>query len=86
MRIIEVIRKSAKEQIRSFWILALTVVMAPFFVGVYYLINESSRPSYDILVLNQDKGFISEKEVINHGDEFIKIARSESIATSEIPL
>ncbi len=86
MRIIEIIRKSAREQIRSFWILALTVVMAPFFVGVYYLINESSRPSYDILILNQDKGCIWEDQRINHGDEFIRLAHSQFLATNDIPL
>jgi ABC-2 type transport system permease protein len=60
--------------------------MAPFFVGVYYLINESSRPSYDILVLNQDKGYISERQKINHGDEFIGFAHSQFLATNNIPL
>jgi len=86
MRILEVIRKSSKEQLRSFWILVLTVVMAPFFVGVYYLINESTLPSYDILILNQDKGVLLNNIMINHGDNLLMMSESELIKGIEIPL
>jgi ABC-2 type transport system permease protein len=86
MRIIEVIRKSTKEQLRSFWILALTVVMAPFFVGVYYLMNETTKPSYDILILNRDKGVIVENNLVNHGEKLLLMAESELIAGIEIPV
>jgi ABC-2 type transport system permease protein len=86
MKISEVIRKSAREQVRSFWILLLTVIMAPFFVGVYYLINESSKPGYDILILNQDKGIVSENKIINRGEELMYSAESQVILNIEIPL
>jgi ABC-2 type transport system permease protein len=86
MRIIEVIRKTTLEQLRSFWILLLTVVMAPFFVGVYYLINESSRPSYDIIIVNHDKGCISANIRINHGEELLLTAESETIKGIELPV
>jgi ABC-2 type transport system permease protein len=63
MKLASVIRKSAREQARHFWILFLTVAMAPFFVVVYYLISESYQPSYDVLLLNQDRGV----EDVNYG-------------------
>jgi ABC-2 type transport system permease protein len=56
MKLASVIRKSAREQLRHFWILFLTIAMAPFFVGVYYLISETYQPTYDVLLLNQDQG------------------------------
>ena len=72
MKLISVIRKSIKEQWRHSWILILTITMAPFFVYVYYLIIESSKPSYDLLVLNRDKGIRQETGVINYGDRLIE--------------
>ncbi len=51
MRLLAVIRKSLKEQFRQIWILLLTVSMAPFFILVYYLIEEASSPSYDIVLV-----------------------------------
>jgi len=86
MRIIEVIRKTAKEQIRNFWVFALTIVMAPFFAGVYYLISESTKPSYDVLILNQDKGITIEGTNINHGKEFVKLCLNDSSLNNDFPL
>lgn len=86
MKILEVIRKSIKEQIRSFWILSLTLVMAPFFVGVYYMINESSKPVYEILILNHDKGTLSDSKTVNYGEELLKYSESVCDTTTDIPL
>jgi ABC-2 type transport system permease protein len=86
MRIIQVIRKSVKEQIRSYWILTLTVLMAPFFVGVYFLINESSKPSYDILFINYDKGSIVDNKPINFGNELFQFAKEEISKKTDNPL
>jgi len=71
MRITGVIKKSLKEQARSFWLLLLTVSTAPFFVLVYDLITESYAPVYDILILNNDKGMIDTGN-INLGDTLIQ--------------
>jgi len=69
MKFIAVIYKSLVEQLRSFWLLVLTIVTAPFFVVVYNLINESYKPSYDILMVNNDKGiFLDSTGAINLGD------------------
>ncbi len=56
MKLYAVIKKSLTEQLRNFWILLLTISMAPFFVFLYYLFIEASNPHYDILLLNQDAG------------------------------
>jgi ABC-2 type transport system permease protein len=70
MRITGVIKKSMKEQARSFWLLLLTISTAPFFVMVYDLITESYAPVYDILVLNNDEGLPS-AGTFNLGDSLI---------------
>lgn len=56
MRILSILRKSLKEQLRSFWVVLLSLSMGPFFIFVYYLINESSSPQYKVIVVNSDKG------------------------------
>jgi ABC-2 type transport system permease protein len=66
MKMISVFRKSVREQIRQYWVLILTISMAPFFIVVYFLINEASRPHYDLLVLYQDRGIETEAERLNY--------------------
>ncbi len=83
---LSVIRKSLKEQVRSFWMLVLTVSMAPFFVLIYYLINESTQPEYDIIILNQDEGILVQDEQINYGDQILETLESLETDTLTIPL
>jgi ABC-2 type transport system permease protein len=86
MKLLSVIKKSTKEQIRHFWIFFLTVSMAPFFIVVYYLINEASKPHYDLLILNQDKGIEVLSEKLNYGDLLIEGIRIVENGTFDIPL
>ena len=44
MRWYLVFRKGIREQIRDYWILLLTVVMAPFFIVIYFLMAETEDP------------------------------------------
>ncbi len=81
-----IIKKSIKEQVRNYWILLLTIALAPFFVFVYYLINEASQPSYDVLILNQDQGFVSQGKIVNRGAEFPLYIKSMVEETPEVPL
>lgn len=67
-----VVVKSFKEQVRNYWVLLLTIVLAPFFVAVYYMINESQEVHYDLLVLNQDQGVIDNNDEVNFGTELLK--------------
>jgi len=86
MRLLSIISKSFKEQIRNYWILLLTVLLAPFFVFVYYLIIESSEPSYDILILNNDKSIEYQNNKINIGQTLIDYFNEQDIDEIEIPL
>ena len=86
MKLISVFKKSIKEQIRNFWIFILTVSMAPFFVFIYYLMNEASRPHYDLLILNQDKGIGYLSEKLNYGNFLIECIKTVEKDTFDIPL
>ena len=86
MKLLSVINKCTREQIRNFWILLLTVSMAPFFVFIYYLIIESSKPHYDLLILNRDKGIQTMGVTINYGDLFLQSAEEFENDTTKIPL
>ncbi|MCF8369761.1 MAG: ABC transporter permease [Bacteroidales bacterium] len=85
MKLISVIKKSLREQIRSFWILFLTISMAPFFIAVYFLILESYQPQYDILVLNNDKGYVGSMVPINHGQLLFETASFILRDSSDLP-
>ena len=88
MKLLSVIRKSLKEQIRSFWLLVLTISTAPFFVIVYYLITQSYEIKYDVLILNKDLGAQIDSLVLDHGkllvEEFIKNNKESTLITREI--
>jgi len=86
MKILSVIRKSLIEQLRSFWILILTISMAPFFVFVYYLILESYKPQYNLLLLNQDKGIEDFSHETNYGNFLVLAAKSVEQSKIDIPL
>ena len=78
--------KSVKEQLRNFWILILTVSMAPFFVFVYYLINEASQPHYQALLLNLDQGVQVQGEEINLGQDLLPEFQEYIGRVENIPL
>lgn len=84
MKLLSVIKKNSREQIRNFWVFVLTVSMAPIFVFIYYLIIEASQPQYDIWVINRDKGVASASGVINHGN--LLIARVKTIMETELDI
>ncbi|MBN2175455.1 MAG: ABC transporter permease [Bacteroidales bacterium] len=86
MRIWKVFTKSLKEQIRNFWILVLAVSMAPFFVGIYYLIIEASQPQYDIIFVSKDKGTVFYQDQVNFGQVFIDSLLNIKQDTFQIPI
>jgi len=73
--------KSIREQLRNFWILILTVSMAPFFVFVYFLINEASQPHYRALIVNLDQG-----QDMNFGDDLLPGFQAYIDGVENIPL
>ncbi len=78
--------KSIREQIRNFWILILTVSMAPFFVFIYFLINEASQPHYRALIVNLDQGFERKEGLINVGSSVLPNFQSYLASQENIPL
>jgi len=56
MKLLAIIRKSLLEHYRQIWLVILTVSMAPFFVGVYYLMWESTELTLHIELVNEDQG------------------------------
>ena len=86
MKLISVIKKNSREQIRSFWIFVLTITMAPIFVFIYYLIIEASQPRYDIWIINQDRGAESSSGVLNHGSLLIESVKTGVRKKLGIPL
>ncbi len=85
MKTYHVIIKSLKEQIRSYWVLLLTLSMGPFFIFVYFLILETSKPVYRIEVLNEDNGILLDGRMINHGQMLIDLARNTESISENIP-
>jgi len=86
MKLTSVIKKSFKEQTRHFWIFILTVSMAPFFVAFYYWVNEATKPHYDLLILNRDKGVEYFSEKLNYGQRLLEAAKNYIKSTAGIPL
>jgi ABC-2 type transport system permease protein len=86
MKLLSIILKSIKEQLRNFWILLLTISLAPFFVFIYYLIIESSEPQYDLLLLNNDQAIAYYDKEINFGDTFISYFKEVNNDSFCIPL
>lgn len=60
--------------------------MAPFFVFVYYLILESEKPHYDVLLLNQDKGIAYLAEEFNYGNYLMETLGLFEKDSFDIPL
>jgi ABC-2 type transport system permease protein len=86
MKLLDVFNKSLKEQFRNFWILILTISMAPFFVLVYYLINESQKPSYKLLFINLDRGIIADSTNLNHGKLLYELADQNITGMENLPV
>jgi ABC-2 type transport system permease protein len=88
MKLLSVIRKSLKEQIRSYWLLILTVSTAPFFVMVYYLITQSYEVKYNVLILNKDLGVQVDTVILDHGklliNEITKNNKESSLIIKEV--
>jgi ABC-2 type transport system permease protein len=85
MKLFGVIIKSLKEQVRSLWVLLLTLSMGPLFIFIYFLITESSKPQYRILLLNNDAGVTMEGKMVNHGIFLTSFVHHPSLDSLKIP-
>ena len=64
--------KSIREQIRDYWILVLTLVFAPFFVFMYYLMSQTGTPVYDVVFFNRDQTIQVSGNTVNLGDSLVQ--------------
>lgn len=71
--------KSIREQIRDYWILLLTISLAPFFVFMYYMMVEVETLEFNIILINQDEGIFSGDQPINLGDSLIYYMQQASM-------
>ncbi len=56
MRLMSVLRKTIREQLRDFWTLLLTLSLGPFFVLFYWVMFGGGSTTYDLLIINHDAG------------------------------
>ncbi len=85
MKFFSIIGKSLKEQLRSFWLLLLILSMGPFFILIYYLIIESQKPEYNILIVNNDKAVFVQGDSLYHGHYLVLGFYELENDTSSIP-
>ena len=85
MKISGVIVKSFREQFRSFWVLLLSLSMGPFFIFIYFLIMESSKPQYNILVVNGDSGLFEKGQHINYGKDLLHYFSTANLDIGSTP-
>jgi ABC-2 type transport system permease protein len=83
MKLWAVIRKSFAEQIRQFWILILSIIMAPFFVGIFYLIYTSTALNLKVCVVNLDKP-VGGSSTADYSAELLKFL--ESVKNDTLPV
>ena len=86
MKTLSIVTKSLKEQIRSYWVLLLSLTMGPFFIFVYFLIVETSKTQYTVLIANNDAGVLTDGQNINYGNNLIAFFKSFKADTIAIPL
>jgi len=85
MKLVAVVVKSLKEQLRSFWVLLLTLSMGPLFIFIYFLITESSQPLYRLLVVNNDAGMVTGGQMVNYGQMLTSFIGHPGLDTLDLP-
>ena len=72
MRLLAVVKRSLREQLRDRLALVLVLIVAPFFVLLYGLMFPSGATQYHVLVLNHDVGAPTSAGRLQAGNEAIK--------------
>ena len=75
MRWYAVFAKSIREQIRDYWILSMTILLAPLFIAIYYLMAETEDPEYNVILVNQDREAMKGDAAICLGDSIVSYAK-----------
>jgi len=81
MRLLSVFRKSWREQTRDILVLSLSLVFAPFFVFLYWLMFPSGSTTYGVLILNHDVSVqLASGARLAGGDEVVEAVRGVTYA------
>jgi ABC-2 type transport system permease protein len=79
MKLMSVLLKSLREQMRDLLGLSLSLAFAPFFVLIYWAMFPSGSTTYGVLVLNQDSGIqASNGSTMVEGDALVEALRGVS--------
>src|SRR5512133_1784984 len=67
MRIFAIIKKALIMQFRDFWALLLTILSAPFFILIYYLMTGGSSTTYSVnyFFADRDSSSIIRDQLVN---------------------
>jgi len=81
MKVWKIFLKTLREMLRDKWILGLTLVFAPFFVFLYWIILSGGSTSYTVLVINRDAGVQqADGSMLSSGEHVIDAIRSITYA------
>jgi ABC-2 type transport system permease protein len=63
--------KGVREQIRDYWIAVMIIVMAPLFISIYYLMEDTGPSVYQIILVNNDRGKLVDQHRVCLGDSLL---------------
>jgi len=84
MRWYYIFTKGIREQLRDYWILIMILVMAPLFIAIYFLMSNPSMVSFDVILVNQDRGTVINGEKLNQGERLVDVLM-EKEKEGEVP-
>jgi ABC-2 type transport system permease protein len=81
MKAWKIFLKTLREMLRDKWVLGLSLVFAPFFVLLYWLILSGGSTSYTVLIINNDAGVQrSDGSTLNSGEHIVEAIREITYA------
>jgi ABC-2 type transport system permease protein len=60
--------------------------MGPFFIFVYFLIMESSKQQFNVLLVNNDRGILIGEQTISYGNDLTKYLKTFKVDSIAFPL
>jgi ABC-2 type transport system permease protein len=70
MRILAVFRKSLREQLRELWLLALLLLLTPFFVGIFAAVFGAGAWTYRVVIVDHDApAALADGRLLRAGEE-----------------
>lgn len=73
--------KGVREQLRDYWILVMIIVMAPLFIAIYYLMEETEPSVYRIILVNRDRGMVIDHRPVHLGDSLVHYGKLLPVAS-----